>query len=117
MLKIGQNLPLDSKTAQHFVGIRAPLENFDRDALFKLSVGALRQINGSHTAASEFADNRVSTDALADPIAFVSPQPCRRELCKFFENSGIAGEELFRFVEEGGVVRARFSEHCSLPFD
>jgi hypothetical protein len=92
MLKIGQNLALDSKTAQHFVGVCAPLQYFDRDALLKLSVGAFGEINGSHATASEFFDNRVRTHSLANSIAFVAPEARRCDLCEFFENTGILGE-------------------------
>src|SRR5215510_14146192 len=106
MLKIGQNLPLDSKTAQDFVSICSSLEDFDRDALFKLSVGALGQVNGSHTSTPKFADNCVCTYSLANSIAFVSSESCRRELCKFFENGGIVGQKLFRFAKECRIVRA-----------
>src|SRR5437867_9487190 len=106
MVKIGQDLPLDSKTAQHFIGVCAPFEHFDRYALFKLSVGALGQVNGSHTAAAKFADNCVCTYSLANSIAFVSPESRAGELCKFFENGGIVGQKPFRFAKQCCVVRA-----------
>src|SRR5215471_13582211 len=117
MLQIGQNLALDSETAQDLFSIGASLENFDRDALFKLSIGALGQVNGSHAAAAKFADHCVCTYSLANSIAVVSPKSRRRELCKLFENSGIGGQKFFRFAKECRIVRARFSEHCSLLFD
>jgi hypothetical protein len=116
MLKIGQYLPLDSKTAQHFVSVCAPLEYFDRDALFKLSVGAFGEINGSHAAAPEFFDNRVRTHSLADSIAFVAPEACRCDLCEFFENIGILGEQLLSFTQECGVTGARLFERCRTLF-
>src|SRR5215472_7711229 len=117
MLKISQNLALNSETAQDFVSIGASLENFDRHALFKLSVGALGQINTSHAAAAKFADDCVCTYSLANSIAFVSPESRRRELSKLFENGGIVGQKLFCFAKECRIVRARFSKHCSSLFD
>src|SRR5215470_20130369 len=98
MLKIGQNLALDSKTAQDLVSIGASLENFNRDALFKLSVGALGQVNGSHAAAAKFAADCVCTYSLANSIAFVSAESRRRELCKLFENGSLVGQKLLRFA-------------------
>jgi hypothetical protein len=92
MIELGQDLAFRSETAQHFVGVRAPLEYFDRDALFKLSVGAFGEINCSHATASEFFDNRVRTHSLANSIPFVAPKACRCDLCEFFENTGILGE-------------------------
>jgi hypothetical protein len=115
MLKIGQNLPLDSKTAQYFVGVCAPLEYFDRDALLKLSVGALGQINGSHAAASEFFDNCVRAHSLANSMAFIVPEMRSRELREFFKGLCVVGQELFSLTEERRVIRAQFSEHrCPL---
>src|SRR5947208_3337952 len=111
MLKIGQNLALDSKTAQDFLGICASFEDFDRDALFKLSVSALGKVNGSHTAASKFVENLVCTDSLSNSIAFVLPEPCCHQLSKFFKKSGIMGQEPFSVTEECCIVCARCSEH------
>jgi hypothetical protein len=82
-----------------------------------LSIGALGQVNGSHAAAAKFADDCVCTYSLANSLAFVSPESRRRELSKLFENGGIVGQKLFRFAKECRIVRARFSEHCSLLFD
>src|SRR5215468_1177282 len=100
MFQIGQNLALNSETAQDFVSIGASLENFDRDALFKLSVGALGQVDGSHAAAAKFADDCVCTYSLANSIAFVSPESRRRKLSELFENGCIVGQKVFRFAKE-----------------
>src|SRR5262245_9265464 len=117
MLQIGQNLALDLETAQHLVSIGGSLENFDRDALFKLSVGALGQVNGSHAAAAKFADDCVGTYSLANSIAFVSHESRRSELCKLFENGSVVCQKLFRFATECRIACARFSEHRSLLFN
>src|SRR5215472_11133910 len=117
MLKISQNLALNSETAQDFVSIGASLENFDRDALVKLSVGALGQVNGPHATAAKFADDCVCTYSLANSIAFVSPESRRRKFSKLFENGGIVSQKVFRFAKECRIVRARSSEHCGLLFD
>jgi hypothetical protein len=82
-----------------------------------LSIGALGQVNGSHAATAKFADDCVCTYSLANSLAFVSPESRRRELSKLFENGGIVGQKVFRFAKECRIVRARFSEHCSLLFD
>jgi hypothetical protein len=117
MLKIGQNLPLDSKTAQHFVGIRASLKYFDRYALFKLSVRAFGEVNGSHTAASKFAYNCVCTYSISNSMALLLPEPYCGQPGEFFENTGVLGQQPFSFMKECRVIRARFSEHCRPPFD
>src|SRR5262245_52056230 len=111
MLKISQDLPFGSKTAQHFVGISASLEYFDRDTLFKLSVGASGKINSSHTAASNFVENLVRTDSLSNSIAFVLPEPRCHQLSKFFKKSGIMGQEPFSVAEECCILCARCPEH------
>src|SRR6266496_1093368 len=110
MLKIGQDLPLDFKTTQHFIGICTPFKYFDGDALLKLSIGPLGKVNGSHTSTPEFADDRIRADA------FVVPKARRRELCKFFENTCIVGEELFSLTKERRVIGARLFEHCRTLF-
>jgi hypothetical protein len=117
MLEIGQDLPLDSKTAEHFVGICASLEYFDRYALLELSVGALGKVNGSHATTSEFSDDRIRTDAFADAIAFIVPEAPACEFREFFENTGIVGEQPFSLKKECCVMGARLSEHCRPPFD
>src|SRR5262245_26878584 len=115
MLKIGQNLPLDSKTTQHFVCVCAPLEYFDGDALLKLPVGALGQINGSHAAASEFFDNRIRTHSLANSITFVAREARSRKLREFFKGRCVVGQESFSPPEERRVIRTQLSEHrCPL---
>ena len=106
MFKLSQHLSLDSKTTQDFIGVCTPFKYFDRHALLKLSIGALGEVNGSHTPTPKFADNCVCTYSLANSIAFVSPESRRRELCKFFENGGIVSQKLFRFAKECRVVRA-----------
>jgi hypothetical protein len=78
-------LPLDPKTVQHFISICAPLEYFDRDSLFKLSIGAFGQINSSHTATPEFSDNHVRADSFSDSMGFVAPQTLRCKLGKVLE--------------------------------
>src|SRR5438128_1346983 len=111
MLKIGQNLPLDSKTTQHFVGVCTPFEHFDRYTLLKLSIGALGKVNGSHTPTPEFSDDRIRADSFADSITIVAPKTRRRELGEFFEGRSIVGEELFSLAEKGRVISTRSSEH------
>src|SRR4029450_1783691 len=106
MIEPGQDLAFRSETAQHFVGICAALEYFDRDALFKLSVGAFGEINGSHATASEFFDNRVRTHSLAYSIVFVAPEACCCDLCEFFENIGIVGEKRLRLQQGWGETGA-----------
>jgi hypothetical protein len=81
-----------------------------------LSVGAFGEINGSHATASEFFDYCVRTHSLADSIAFVAPETCRCDLCEFFENIGILGEQLLSFTQECGVIGARLLERCRTLF-
>src|SRR6266481_10025416 len=109
MLQIGQNLPLDSKTSQYFIGICASFKDLDRDALLKLSIGTLGKINCAHPAAPEFPYDGIGADSFSDPVAFVVPKARRCELCEFFEDRGIAGKELFSFTEKGSVISTRSS--------
>jgi hypothetical protein len=111
MLKIGQNLPLNSKTAQHFVGVCAPLEYFDSDPLFKLSVGTLGKIDRSHTAVPQFSDNLVCAQPLPNPVAFVLTEARRRELSEFFERRGVVGEEFLSLTEKCRVTSTRSAQH------
>jgi hypothetical protein len=106
MVKIGQDLPLDSKTAQHFIGICAPFEHFDRYTLLKLSIGALGKVNGSHAATPEFSDDRIRADAFADAIAFIVPEAPCCEFREFFENTGIVGEQPLSLKKECCVIGA-----------
>ena len=116
MIKIGKNLPLRSKATQHFIGVCASLEYFDRDALFKLSVGTFGEINGSHTAAPEFSIYHVRAEPLAGSIAFVASETRRCELRKLFQDGGILGKQLFSFTKKRRVICACFSERCCLLF-
>src|SRR5437868_9273951 len=117
MVKVGKNLPLHSKATQHFIGVCASLEYFDRDALFKPSVGTFGEINGSHTAASEFSDNCVRTEPLAGSIAFVASETRRCELRKLFQDGRILGKQLFSFTKKRRVICACFSERCCPLFN
>jgi hypothetical protein len=116
VLKVGQNLPFDSKPAQHLISISTSFKDFDRDALLKMSIGALGKIYRSHATAPKFPDNCVGADSLTDSIAFVVPEAYRCELREFLEGLGIVGKELLSLTEERGVVSAQFSEHCGASF-
>src|SRR6266568_8662691 len=116
MLKIGQDLPLDSKTTQHFIGVCTPLEHFDRYALLELSIGALGKVNCAHPAAPQFSYDRIRADSFADSIAFVARKTRRRKLCKFFENTRVVGDELFSLTKECCIIGARSFEHCRTLF-
>src|SRR5262249_10122074 len=92
MLKLGQDLPLDSKATQDFLRICASFENFDSNSLFKLPIGALGEINGSHPTSPEFLYNHVGAEPLPNAITLVSPETGSCELCEFFEDGGIVLE-------------------------
>jgi hypothetical protein len=111
MFELGQNLPLDSKTSQHFISICASFKDLDRDTLLKLSIGTLGKINCAHPAAPEFSYDGIGADSFSDTVAFVVPKARRCKLCEFFEGRGIAGEELFSFTKKGRVISARSPQH------
>jgi hypothetical protein len=111
MLKIGQNLSLDSKTAQHFISICTSFKYLYRDTLLKLPIGTLGKINCAHPAAPEFFYNGIGADSFSNPVAFVAPKTRPCEICEFFEGRGITREELFSFTEKGRVISARLSQH------
>src|ERR1700745_643347 len=111
MLEIGQDLPLNSKTAQHFISIRATFKYFDRYTLLKLSIGALGKVNCAHPAAPEFSYDGIGADSFSNPVAVRVPKARRCELCEFFEGRGIVGEELFSLTQKGRVISTRSSQH------
>src|SRR5262249_56681285 len=51
-----------SKPAQDELGVHAALDEFYRDSLFELIVGAFREIDSSHAALSDLADDSVWAD-------------------------------------------------------
>ena len=115
MVKISQDLSLDSKTTQHFIGVCTPFKYFDRYALLKLSIGALGDVNSSHTPTPKLFDDHIRADSLTDAIAFVMPKAPRCEFRKFFENGRIVGEQLFSLKKKCCVIGARLGQHsCTL---
>jgi hypothetical protein len=117
MLEIGQDLPLDSKTTQHFIGVCTPFKYFNRYTLLKLSIGALGEVNCAHPATPEFSYDGIGADSFSDPVAFVVPKARRCKLCEFFEGRGIVGEELFSLMEKGRVISTRLSQHRRALFE
>src|SRR2546423_6636390 len=117
MLKLGQDLPFDSKTTQSLLRICASLENFDRDTLLELSVGTFGEINGPHTAAPEFSYYHVRAEPLAGSIAFVASETLRCEVRKLFQDGRILGKQLFSFTKKRRVICACFSERCCPLFN
>src|SRR5215468_12669304 len=107
MLKIGQNLPLIAKTAQHFVSVCASFKYFNCDTFLKLSIGALGEIDRSHTSTPERFDDGVGSDSFPYPVAFVLSKTCGCELREFFKGTGVVGEELFSFTEKCCVISTR----------
>src|SRR4051812_18402820 len=65
MFERSENLSLLAKLAQDRIGVGAALDQFDGNLLLILIVGALRQKNCAHSAASNFADDPVPIDDLA----------------------------------------------------
>ena len=72
-------MSLRAETAQNFVGISSSLEDFDCDLLLKLSVSPCRKINCPHFSASNFPQNFVGTQALAN-LRSIVPTECRRRI-------------------------------------
>ena len=67
MLQAGQNLAfLAESLAEKFVA-RGKIDQFDGDLLLELSVGAMRQIDGAHAAASQQAINLIRTNSSSAP--------------------------------------------------
>jgi hypothetical protein len=62
MVEIGQNLLLVAEAAENGIGVHATLDDLDGNLLLELIVGALGQIDGAHTAASDFTQNLVGAD-------------------------------------------------------
>jgi hypothetical protein len=116
MLEIGENLPLETKTPQHFVSIGASFNYFDRDTLLKLPVGTLGKIDRAHPAPPDFSYDGVRADSFANPVAFAVPKARRCELCEFFKGRGIAGEELFSFTQKGRVIGTRSPQNGRAVF-
>src|SRR6266700_5088323 len=111
VLKLSQDLSLDSKTTQHFIGVCTPFKYFDRYALLKLSIGSLGEVNSSHTPTPKLFDDHIRADSFTDAIASVMPTAPRCEFRQFFANGRIVDQQLFSFKKKCCVTGARLGQH------
>src|SRR5262249_20999141 len=100
MVQVCENLPLYSKPAQHFVGVCAAFEYFDRDTFLKLSVGTFGEIDGPHSAASEFFDNYVRPYPLSNASFFILCETSCSKFRKLLKYAGILAKQFFSLTEE-----------------
>jgi hypothetical protein len=61
----GQDLALRDEPADELVGVEAPAEDLERDALLEGPVRALGLVNGGHATSPDLAHHAVAPDALA----------------------------------------------------
>ena len=87
MIKAGQNLALSTEMAQHRISVHAAFDQFDRDLLLILGIGALCQIDCAHSAAPDLSN---------DPI-MINRRPGLEERAVF--------REIFFRKERIGVVQ------------
>src|SRR5258708_26065509 len=62
MTQVGKNLPLMKKSAHHVRRVESGLEKFDRDGLKVVLVVPDREINPSHPAAADLANEIIGTN-------------------------------------------------------
>jgi hypothetical protein len=131
MIEAGQNLALVPELPQQGLGVHAPLDELDRDALLVLLVGALRQVDRAHPASAHLANQDVGADAPArgrrlafrgpDPLV-VGPQIGVSGAGALQEGTPFRGAEAEGVVEQVvealpalGVVSGRRIAHRGLP--
>ena len=113
MIETRKNVTLGRETMQNFIRIGAAFQDLDRDFFFKLSICPRREIDRTHSAASEFARHDIGADAPARRHGFVLPKRDRGVLGAILERIGRIGLKRLRFVhqrfcfcEQSGIIRA-----------
>ncbi len=121
MFETRENLALAQEARLHRVGIHAALDDFQRGALFELSVGAFGEQHDAHAAAAEFAQHAPRTDTCLRRFALVVARPCHRRFAArgidaVVETSAaaIGGEKLFDFVPHADVIARKVRRATSL---
>ena len=88
MLQASQNLPFLTKSLPEEVGRKGQVNQFDRNFLLEMPVGAMRQVDSAHAAASQQAIKQISTGPLRFgcnlPAGFrLQPAKCRFVFFRF----------------------------------
>jgi hypothetical protein len=95
----GEDLPLLAEALAKQVGGERQVNELDGDLLLELPVGAMRQVDGAHSAAAEQAIDLVRADALA---------PERFTRSSFFFAAGLRG---LLFFLAGAQQQIHFGRH------
>src|SRR5262245_11646855 len=66
MIETGENLPLVTKAPNHFVIFHAAANQLDRDALVKVRVRTLGQINLTHPTTAQFSNEFIRANSTID---------------------------------------------------
>jgi hypothetical protein len=102
MIEVGENLALVAEATQYRLSIHPALDDFDRDGLLVLGVGANREVCSAHPAPAQFANEAIGSDVLADPA--------RLEAGERLDGGGRAGNQHRRRFEHDGRSRDREQE-------
>ena len=111
MFKAGENLAFATEAFEDELGIETGFDKLDGDLGFVLFVGAGGEVDGTHAAAAEFADEGIGADAATfDGRVLIGAEPDDGVLDLGDDELGgvfaIAIEKRFDFVEQIEIVAA-----------
>ena len=117
MLQPGKDLPFLAESFPKQIGGKGQVDQFDGDLLLELPIGAMRQIDGAHAAASQQAIKQEGTDSAwirmesSWPALRLQAAGCRELLFRFAsleQRTNLGGKFLVPLAASLNQFRARF---------